>query len=91
MNTTLIHRSARPRVSLVFTQVRHCECCDGKSNMIVNGHHVCGKCLKAGRVLDMLWKEQVARQFRCEGTVVFCNNDLPTEVMDAMTARALNR
>ena len=62
MNTTLIHRSARPRVSLVFTQVRHCECCDGKSNMIVNGHHVCGKCLKAGRVLRMLEKEKAAEK-----------------------------
>ena len=91
MNTTLIHRSARPRISLVFTQVRHCECCDGKSNMIVNGHHVCGKCLKAGRVLRMLEKEKAAREFSMHGTVVFCNNDLPDACMEELTARTLKR
>ena len=91
MNTTLIHRSAKPRVSLEFTPIRKCECCGEHPNMIVNGHHVCGKCLKAGRVLRMLEKEKAAREFSMHGTVVFCNNDLPTEVMDAMTARALNR
>ena len=91
MNTTLIHRSACPRVSLEFTRIRYCECCGGKSNMIINGHHACGKCLKAGRVLRMLEKEKAAREFSMHGTVVFCNNDLPDGVVQAMTDKLINR
>jgi len=91
MNTTLIHRSAKPRVSLEFTPIRKCECCGEHPNMIVNGHHVCGKCLKAGRVLRMLEKEKAAREFSMHGTVVFCNNDLPDGVVQAMTDKLINR
>lgn len=91
MNTTLIHRSARPRVTLEFTPVRKCECCGGKSNLYINGHHACGRCLKAGRVLLILEKEKAAREFSMHGTVVFCNNDLPDGVVQAMTERSLNR
>ena len=91
MNTTLIHRSAKPRVSLVFSPIRECECCGDKSNMIVNGHHVCGKCLKAGRVLRLLEKEKAAREFSMQGIVVFCNNDLPEACTKALTERTLNR
>ena len=87
MNTTPIHKLNRPRVSLVFTPVRHCEICGGKSNLFVNGHHACGKCLKAGRVLRMLEREKAAREFSMHGTVVFCNGDLPTEVMKALSSR----
>ena len=91
MNTTPIHKLNRPRVSLVFTPVRHCEICGGKSNLFVNGHHACGRCLKAGRVLRMLEREKAAREFSMHGTVVFCNNDLPDGVVQAMTERSLNR
>ena len=91
MNTTLIHRSARPRVSLVFTPVRRCEICGGKSNLFVNGHHTCGRCLKAGRVLRMLEREKAAREFSMHGTVVFCNGDLPEACMEELTARTLKR
>ena len=91
MNTTLIHRSARPRVTLEFTPVRKCECCGGKSNLYINGHHACGRCLKAGRVLDMLEKEKAAREISMHGTVVFCNNDLPDGVVQAMTDKLINR
>ena len=68
MNTTLIHRSAKPRVSLEFTPIRKCECCGEHPNMIVNGHHVCGKCLKAGRVPSHLFvnaDEATERQPAC--------------------------
>lgn len=91
MNTTPIHKLNRPRVSLVFTPVRHCEICGGKSNLFVNGHHACGRCLKAGRVLRMLEREKAAREFSMHGTVVFCNGDLPDACMEELTARTLKR
>lgn len=63
------------RVSFTYVPAIKCEICNGKSNIIVSGHRVCGKCLKAGRVLDMLQDEQAAKNLDVTTTVTFSNSE----------------